>query len=68
MDKLHISRMIKRTHAFVSVWGPSLPDSFIGPLAVRSELEPFYYERSIGNGFCSQTPCFSQMLVVSSQP
>src|SRR5882724_1547097 len=46
----------------------SLAISIVGTFAVRSELQSFYYEYGIDDRFCSQTACFSNVLIVSSQP
>ena len=42
--------------------------SFVGTFAVRSQLQSFYYEQGIDDRLRSQTPCFGEVLVVSSQP
>jgi hypothetical protein len=45
----------------------SLSVPFVETFSVRRELERFYYDGSIGDGFCSQTPSFGKVLIMSSQ-
>src|ERR1700676_3848119 len=46
----------------------SLTISFVGTLAVRSELECFHNDGSICDGFRSESPGLGKVLIVGTQP
>src|SRR5438445_7846328 len=51
-----------------SVWPESsLAVSFIGPFAIGGELQCCDYEHGIDDRFRPETPCFGEVLIVSSQ-